>query len=119
MVNRAFGEVRGRPSDDVAGQHFTELTHPDQRASDAASFDRLVSGELDHLEITVRRIVSDGRELVYMSHRSAVRGPDASLRYIVTVARPLRVPESDYPAVGSVVYRPTRIENEVVEAPRH
>ncbi len=103
-TNRAFRTIRGEPASAV-GEEWTSLTHPEHRTADRASFDRLLSGELDYLDSKIRRIVPDGREFVYMSHRAAVRAADASLRYVITVARPLRLPEADYSSVAPAPYR--------------
>ena len=103
-TNRAFRAVRGDPDETVVGQEWVSLTHRDHRAEDRATFAPLLSGELDYLDRTIRRIVPDGRELVYMSHRAAVRAADASLRYLVTVARPLRLPVTDYSSVAPAPY---------------
>ncbi|MGZ6997911.1 MAG: excisionase family DNA-binding protein [Acidimicrobiia bacterium] len=104
-VNRTFRALRSQPGEEIIGCTFESITHAEDRDDDVSSFDRLASGELDYLDINVRRIVPDGREIVYASHRAAVRAPDASLRYFVTVARPLRLRRTDYVSVGPAPYR--------------
>jgi excisionase family DNA binding protein len=105
-VNDAFRNLREHGSTEFTGKAFESMTHPDDQATERATFDRLVSGELDYLDLHLRRVILPGpREIVYTSHRAAVRAPDASLRYLVTVVRPLKLTPGDYPAVGETVLR--------------
>lgn len=94
LVNPAFQTIRSKVGEPV-GSVFEDATHADDRGADRASFDRLASGELDFLDINLRRGRRDGEVVSYISHRAAVREPDASLRYFVSVARLLRVPTSE------------------------
>ncbi len=105
-LNRAFGEIRGQPTDAIIGTTFESMTHPDDRQLDRDTFSRLISGELDYHDVSLRRVLMpEGRELAYTSHRAAVRAPDASLQHIVTVVRPLRPHASDVTAIGETVLR--------------
>jgi PAS domain S-box/DNA binding domain, excisionase family len=98
-VNPAFLGAMGYPLDAVRGKSFESFIHPADRAFEQATFDRLTSGELDYLDIRSRRLLADGTDIAYASHRAAVRDPSATLRSIVTVARPLHIPKADYSAV--------------------
>ena len=73
--------------------------HPEDRAFEQANFERLTSGELDYVDLQSRQLIADGTDVAYASHRSAIRAPDATLRYLITVARPLHIPKADYPVV--------------------
>jgi len=89
-ANATFLSTTGYARGAIAGRSIDSLTHPDDRTSDRAHFARLVSGEVDYLDIHGRRVHADGTYLDYASHRVAVRDPNATLRYIVTVLRPSR-----------------------------
>jgi PAS domain S-box/DNA binding domain, excisionase family len=89
-ANETFLANTGYAPGAIAGRSIDSLTHPDDRTSDRANFERLVSGEVDYLDIHGRRVLADGTYLDYASHRVAVRDPNATLHSIVTVLRPLR-----------------------------
>ncbi|MBK5288580.1 MAG: excisionase family DNA-binding protein [Acidimicrobiia bacterium] len=109
-VNSEFERFSGVVGNPI-GQLFETVVHPVDRAADRASFDRLVTGELDFTDVTLLRQQSDGSGAMYTSHRAAVRAPDASLRYLVSVARLYRVPGdgslADWPAFGEAIPFPS------------
>jgi PAS domain S-box/DNA binding domain, excisionase family len=116
-VNAAAVRVMGHSGDEFIGRHFESVTHPDELGSERANFGRLVSGELDFLDIHARRIAADGTELAYASQRAAIRDPDATLRFVVSVARPLHIAKGDYGALlteprSFVVSAPIAPENQ-------
>jgi PAS domain S-box-containing protein len=89
-ANDAFVRSSGHSLDTLVGNSCESFTHPDDRDHEEASFNRLVSGELDFLDIRARRVLADGTHLEYASHRAAVRDPDATLQCVLAVARPMR-----------------------------
>lgn len=93
-VNARFHEVRGR-GDDVIGTVFDSETPASEREAEQAGFERLASGELDYLDSGLRRMLPSGRTQHWVSHRAAVRAPDASLRGFVLVGRPTRLAVED------------------------
>lgn len=104
-VNRAVARRADLPAEELTGRMFESTTHAEDAAADRASFERLVSGELDFVELRVRRMSRHGEESVWMSHRAAIRAADATLRSIVTVGRELRIPASDIPSVSPTVHQ--------------
>lgn len=108
-VSAGFSTVTGHPTSAFIGKTFESFTHPDDRATERTNFDRLASGELDFLDIHARRLLVDGTDVVYASHRAAIRDPDATLRYIVTVARPLHIPKADYATVAHKPLQTTEV----------
>lgn len=89
-ANAAFLSSTGYPPGAIVNRSIDSIVHPDHRAVERANLERLISGEYDYLDILGRRVLPDGREMSYVCHRAAVRRPDATLEYLVTVARPLR-----------------------------
>lgn len=88
-VNERFCLLVGHDRDELASVTCADITHPDDHQREQALIDKLVSGELDHYDEKVRRITRDGTIVPCVVHRSAARTPDATLRCIVTVLRPL------------------------------
>jgi PAS domain S-box-containing protein len=88
-ANATFVRSSGHSLDALVGNTVESFTHPDDRDGEEASFNRLVSGELDFLDIRARRVLADGTHLEYASHRAAVRDPDATLRCVLAVTRPM------------------------------
>ena len=90
-LNEAAQRVSGYPGETMVGETFEAFTHPDDVDRERANFGRLVSGELDYLDILVRRVLSGDRVAAFVSHRAVVRDLDATLRLVVSVFRPVRM----------------------------
>ena len=90
VLNEAAQRVSGYPSETMVGKTFEAFTHPDDVDRERANFGRLVTGELDYLDILVRRVLDDGRMAAFVSHRAVVRELDATLRLVISVFRPVR-----------------------------
>ena len=90
-LNEAAQRVSGYDDETLIGKTFEAFTHPDDVARERANFGRLISGELDYLDILVRRMLTGERVSAFVSHRAAVRELDATLRLVVSVFRPVRV----------------------------
>lgn len=108
-ANDVVVTIRREPVDAFVGAEYDADFGPDERPPNSVGFDELRSGELDFATVAGRRLLPDGREFVYQSHRAAVRAADASLRFIVIVARPLRLPRSDYGDVPSDSFLPVAV----------
>jgi excisionase family DNA binding protein/PAS domain S-box-containing protein len=106
-VNDMKMKTMGYTADAVVGKTSAVFTHADDLAQESADFARLISGELDYLDVHSRRLRADGTVVDYATHRVAVRNPDASLNCIVAVGRALRGPTSHDP-VGPGVTRGDR-----------
>ncbi len=90
VLNEAAQRVSGYPGETILGKTFEAFTHPDDVDRERANFGRLVSGELDYLDILVRRVLSGDRGSAFVSHRAVVRELDATLRLVISVFRPVR-----------------------------
>lgn len=62
-VNRRLCELLGYSRDQLLGMRFHDLTHPGDREVSEQAGDRLISGELDRLELTKRYVRSDGQPI--------------------------------------------------------
>jgi PAS domain S-box-containing protein len=62
-VNRALCAMTGYDSQELLGKHFTDLTHPDDRAHDAEPFTALLDGRLDRHHIEKRYLHRDGHAI--------------------------------------------------------
>ena len=90
-LNKVAQRVSGYGDETLVGKTFEAFTHPDDVERERANFARLVSGELDYLDILVRRMLTGERVTAFVSHRAAVRELDATLRLVISVFRPVRV----------------------------
>ena len=99
-TNHLYLAEIGRTRETFVGRHVTDLTRPEDHRSEFASFERLVSGELDHVFHRGRAVRSDGREILYASHRGAVRYPGAALACLISVLRPFHLTNSDASEIG-------------------
>jgi two-component system, sensor histidine kinase and response regulator len=59
-VNRKMCAITGYTADEMLGMTFSQLTHPEDRAGDAAGFQRLVRGETREYAVEKRYIRKDG-----------------------------------------------------------
>ncbi|HXY28901.1 MAG TPA: diguanylate cyclase, partial [Acidimicrobiales bacterium] len=60
-VNRSYGDILGRPPEELVGMSIGDLTHPDDWESNAAQFAALVAGEIDRYHVEKRYLHADGR----------------------------------------------------------
>jgi PAS domain S-box-containing protein len=84
-VNQRLCDLLGYTRLEITQMPWAALTHPDDRASDAINFGRIVAGEVDGYLITKRWIRKNG-DVVYTNvsvkcHRRA----DGSVRYLATM----------------------------------
>ena len=90
-MNEPARRASGYDDDTLVGKTFEAFTHPADIERERANFGRLLSGELDYLDILVRRVLAGERVSAFVSHRAAVHDVDATLRLIISVFRPARV----------------------------
>ena len=62
-VNRAFSEMVGRSAEWLLGRTFMEITHPDDRAADAAAMPALIAGDIPRFVTQKRYIHSNGTDV--------------------------------------------------------
>jgi two-component system, cell cycle sensor histidine kinase and response regulator CckA len=65
---------------------FDELTHPDDRAADAARFQQLIRGEIEYDRREKRYILRDGRRVFADLHLYLVRDKRGAARYLIGIS---------------------------------
>jgi PAS domain S-box-containing protein len=65
---------------------FDELTHPEDRAADAAKFQQMLSGQLEYDRREKRYILRDGRRVFADLHLFLIRDKKGSPRYIIGIS---------------------------------
>ena len=65
---------------------FDELTHPDDRAADAAKFEQLIRGEIEYDRLEKRYILRDGRKAFADLHLYLIRDRKGATRYIIGIS---------------------------------
>lgn len=84
-VNEAFCTIAGHGRDALLERSFLDLTHPDDRARDAALFERQVRGELPRYTIEKRYVLPDGQVRWVEVISSSVLDREGGFRYGVRV----------------------------------
>ena len=95
MANRAFERATGHRREELIGRPAAGLTGGDDAEEDRRQFDDLVEGRTEYVDVVARRVLADGSERVYASHRGAVRAADGTFRCSVGVGRPLHLTDED------------------------
>ena len=87
QVNDRLCEIFGYSHDELRTKTWTELTHPEDVASDLAQFNRVLAGEIDGYSLDKRFLHKDGR-IVYASISArAVRRADGSIDHFVALVQ--------------------------------
>jgi PAS domain S-box-containing protein len=84
-VNDALCATLGYSRDEITRMTWTELTYPDDLASDLAQFNRMLAGEINSYAMDKRFIHKDGHLVDTRLAVSHVRKPDGSLDYVVAM----------------------------------
>jgi len=85
VVNPALCELFGYPAEVLLGKTWAELTHPDDLASSAALFERLLGGDIDTYELEKRYIRADGQVINAFISTQAVRQADGSVEDVLLI----------------------------------
>ncbi len=84
-ANPRLREMIGYGGEALSERSLAELTHPDDRAEDAAGLARLLSGELQEFERNSRLMHRDGQTLSVRMNWSVLRGADGQPQRLVAV----------------------------------
>ena len=84
-VNDALCTTLGYTRDELTHKTWTELTHPEDLATDLAQFNRMLAGEINSYAMDKRFIHKDGHLIYTRLAVSHVRKPDGSLDYVVAM----------------------------------
>jgi PAS domain S-box-containing protein len=85
-VNRAFTDMVGRPAGELIGRHFAEITHPEDRERDEATFARLLEGE-PVARRQKRYLRGDGGMVTVNLTSALVKDHDGRALYALTVVQ--------------------------------
>ncbi len=83
--NEAFCRFLGRAEDELVGQTFAQVTHPEDRAIGIPEISALVAGELDRAQVVKRYVRKDGTVVVGEVTIGLVRDPENRPRFFLTV----------------------------------
>ena len=85
--NSACRQMLGLREDDLHNiAVFDELTHPEDRAADAAKFQEMLSGQLEYDRREKRYILRDGQRVFADLHLYLIRDKKGAPRYIIGIS---------------------------------
>jgi len=82
-VNRSFCEIVGRTQEDLVGVEMQSLTHPDDIAETTLQIRKLVSGEIDRLNLEKRYFHADGHVVWVSVNGSVVRDAHGTPLFLI------------------------------------
>ncbi|WP_300320155.1 PAS domain S-box protein [Accumulibacter sp.] len=85
QVNQALCELLGRRREELIGEDWLDLTHPDDRAANLVLLERAVAGEIDTYEFEKRYMRSDGSVVDALVAARVLRLPDGRIDHFVTL----------------------------------
>lgn len=85
QANQSYCRLLGYRADELHEIDFLTLTHPDDRAVNAAQHERLLAGELESFVVEKRLIGKDGRVVWVRVSVSLVRDDDANPLHVLAV----------------------------------
>jgi PAS domain S-box-containing protein len=86
-ANDEICQILGYERAELTQKTWAELTHPDDRAADAAQFERVLAGEIDGYALDKRWIRKDGAVIDTSIAVRAVRRPDGAVEYFVALVQ--------------------------------
>jgi PAS domain S-box-containing protein len=86
LVNRRFCEIVGRTADELLTLRVPDITHPDNRATDAAMRQRLVADSVPFF-VEKRYLRPDGSEVWVSVNVSLMRSTDGTRQLLIGVAQ--------------------------------
>jgi two-component system cell cycle sensor histidine kinase/response regulator CckA len=82
-TNRVFQALLGYTGEELAATIFSQVTHPEDLATDWELFGDLVAADIAHYQVLKRYLRRDGTVVWGMLSMSLVRGPDGAPRYAI------------------------------------
>ncbi|BDG06102.1 sensor histidine kinase [Anaeromyxobacter oryzae] len=89
LTNRRYRALLGRDEQELAGLTVADVTHPEDRAADAAAADRLLRGEVEGYALESRILRADGRSQWVNVTCALVRDARGAALYFVRAAEDL------------------------------
>lgn len=90
-INQAFAAFTGRSEEELLGQSFAEITHPEDRAEGFSALQRLVDGQADSYVADKRYLRKDGSTVWGHLNLGLVRGPDGNPLYFLPMIEDITV----------------------------
>ncbi|MCU1432043.1 MAG: hypothetical protein JWP95_1148 [Actinotalea sp.] len=87
QVNRAFADLLGADEDKLIGRDLSAMSHPDDRAAERASVQRLLAGEGHRFTLEKRYLRVDGQTVWTVLDVVLVRTPDGVPDHFVAQVR--------------------------------
>jgi len=84
-VNDSLCRMLGYSREELVQLTWSELTHPDDLATDVDQFDRVIRGEVDGYSMEKRYVRKDGSAVPVELAVSCVRGPDGSVNHLIAL----------------------------------
>ncbi len=82
-TNRAFQQLIGCTEAELDGTIFSQVSHPDDLATDWELFGDLVAGDITHYQVLKRYVRQDGGTVWGMLSVALIRGPDGAPRFAI------------------------------------
>jgi PAS domain S-box-containing protein len=85
QVNQKLCRLVGYSSDELLTKKFDDILHPEDRATDGALLEKLISGELEHFSVEKRCLCKSGDIVWIKTTFALVTGPSGVARYLTAV----------------------------------
>jgi PAS domain S-box-containing protein len=84
-VNDRICSMIGYSRDEITRMTWSEMTHPDDLATNLKQFNRVLSGQIDHYNMDKRFIRKDGNVVWTNLSVGSVRKPDGSVDHMIAI----------------------------------
>ncbi|WP_346291719.1 PAS domain S-box protein [Sphaerothrix gracilis] len=84
-VNRKFCEITGYSSAELIGQHFRNLTYPEDQARDLQLFQQMLAGQRSQVSVEKRYVRKDGALVWVNITVASIRGANGEPQYQVVI----------------------------------
>jgi PAS domain S-box-containing protein len=93
-INQKFCDITGYSREELLGQMFQDITHPDDRQVDLECVRSLLAGEIETYLLEKRYICKDGHCLWVQITASLVRTPQGTPKYFLRVVQDISIRKS-------------------------